>query len=50
MPGGPYICLEPWMGRCDDYGFAGDIYDKKDVITLKEGETFDKSYRMTFYK
>ena len=48
MPGGPYICLEPWMGRCDDYGFAGDISDKKDVITLKEGETFDKSYRMTF--
>ena len=30
------------MGRCDDYGFAGDISDKKDVITLKEGETLIK--------
>ena len=21
----PFVCLEPWMGRCDDVGFEGDI-------------------------
>ena len=50
MPGGPYICLEPWMGRCDDYGFEGDITEKEDIIALEKGKTFEKSYRLTFYK
>ena len=50
MPGGPYICLEPWMGRCDDYGFEEDITEKEDIIALEKGKTFEKSYRLTFYK
>ena len=20
VPGSPFVCLEPWMGRCDDFG------------------------------
>ena len=24
-PGAPYVCLEPWCGRCDNKGFEGEI-------------------------
>ena len=50
MPGGPYICLEPWMGRCDDYGFTGDITEKRDMIALEAGDIFKQNYKMTLYK
>lgn len=49
MPGAPYICLEPWMGRCDDYGFTGDISEKKDVITLEAEKIFEKEYEITVH-
>lgn len=50
MPGGPYICLEPWMGRCDDYGFEGELSEKPDVIALDAGEDFNKAYTLTIHK
>ena len=25
VPGSSFVCLEPWMGRCDDCGFKGDL-------------------------
>ena len=49
-PEGPYVCLEPWMGRCDDYGFTGEISEKPDVIALNARETFHQSYRITIHK
>lgn len=42
----PFVCLEPWEGRCDDYGFAGDISRKKGIISLPAGEVFVKSYNI----
>ena len=24
----PSICLEPWLGRCDNKGFTGELKDK----------------------
>lgn len=49
-PGAPFICLEPWQGRCDDYGFQGEISEKPDVITLAADDVFEKMYRVTVYK
>ena len=43
-PGAPYVCLEPWCGRCDNKGFEGEISEKPGIIALKAGETFKKSY------
>jgi len=40
----PFVCLEPWMGRCDNCGFNGDFSEKNDVNTLSGGGTFEKSY------
>ena len=40
----PFVCLEPWMGRCDDIGFAGELSGKPNVNAAVPGETFRKSY------
>ena len=47
LPGAPYICLEPWMGRCDNYGFKDEISEKPDIVTLKPEEIFQHGYSVT---
>lgn len=42
--GAPFICLEPWMGRCDDQGFAGEISAKPGINALAAREVFEKKY------
>lgn len=44
--GAPFICLEPWCGRCDNYGFEGDISEKQNINCLTGGETFEKKYQI----
>lgn len=44
--GAPFICLEPWCGRCDDQGFEGDISEKPNVSCLAAGEVFEKKYQI----
>ena len=45
----PFICIEPWLGRCDAEDFEGDIFARKYINVIDKGETFEKSYRMTFH-
>ncbi len=40
----PFICLEPWIGRCDNSGFTGELKDKFDVQSLEAGECFCTAY------
>lgn len=40
----PFICLEPWIGRCDNSGFTGELKDKFDVQSLEAGESFRTAY------
>ena len=42
----PFVCLEPWMGRCDDTGFNGDISEKENINSLKCRERFNKEYKI----
>ena len=42
----PFVCLEPWMGRCDDVGFEGDISEKPGINSVESGGTFEKSYQI----
>ena len=49
VPGAPFICLEPWMGRCDNCGFAGDLSEKPGIISLEPGEIFEKDYQIRIY-
>ena len=45
----PFICLEPWYGRCDRVGFAGDYRDRDWVNRLGSGQTFRAVYTITLH-
>lgn len=40
----PFICLEPWYGRCDRSGYEGDYRDRDWVNRLAPGERFSSVY------
>ena len=40
----PFICIEPWYGRCDRAGFTGDFRDRDWVNVLAPGAVFEASY------
>ena len=40
----PFICLEPWYGRCDRAGYEGDYRDRDWVNLLAPGEKFSSVY------
>ena len=48
-PDGPFICLEPWVGRADDDGFAGGVEEKKDMQRLGAGEKQEIAYTIDFH-
>lgn len=43
----PFVCIEPWYGRCDAEYFDGDITEREWGNTLSEGEEFYKEYKIT---
>ncbi len=43
-PEAPFVCIEPWWGRCDSIGFSGDFSEREYVNTLQPGHTFEASY------
>ncbi len=42
----PFVCLEPWMGRCDDIGFDLELSKKENVNCVAAGERFEKDYQI----
>ncbi len=40
----PFVCLEPWMGRCDNVGFEKELSEKPDVNQAAPGESFMQEY------
>lgn len=40
----PFVCLEPWAGRCDNVGFNAELSTKPNVNLLAPGKTFEKIY------
>lgn len=40
----PFICLEPWYGRCDRAGYEGDYRDRDWVNRLAPGERFSSVF------
>lgn len=40
----PFICIEPWYGRCDRAGYTGDYRQKDWVNRLKPGKEFEGIY------
>ena len=46
----PFLCIEPWYGRCDAVGFEGDLSQREYTNVLEAGKTFEGGYVMKFYE
>ena len=40
----PFVCIEPWYGRCDMEDFDGELQDREYEQRLEGGETFHAGY------
>ena len=40
----PFVCIEPWYGRCDKEDFTGTLEQREWSNQLAAGEVFEKSY------
>ena len=40
----PFICIEPWYGRCDSEQFTGTLEEREYGQSIEPGECFQKSY------
>ncbi len=40
----PFVCIEPWYGRCDRVGFTGQINEREYANTLAPKAEFSVSY------
>ena len=43
----PFVCIEPWMGRCDFQGYQGDITGRDYINSLEAGKSSAFCYRIT---
>ena len=44
----PFLCIEPWFGRCDAHDFEGTLEERAFNNALKAGEKFETSYTIRF--
>lgn len=44
----PFVCIEPWFGRCDSIDASGNLEEKEYVNVLHKEGTFTTSYTMIF--
>ena len=40
----PFVCIEPWYGRCDKVDFAGNLAEREWGNVLAGGEVFEEAY------
>ena len=46
VTGAPFVCIEPWYGRCDSERFDGELKDRDWENTLEAGGEFEASYKI----
>lgn len=44
----PFVCIEPWWGRCDRVGYDGEFDGREYVNALDPSATFEASYTVIF--
>lgn len=44
----PFVCIEPWYGRCDADDFKGSLQEREYTNSLKAGESFEASYGIIY--
>lgn len=40
----PFVCIEPWYGRCDRAGYGGSLAEREYSNSLEGGHSFSKEY------
>ncbi len=45
----PFVCIEPWYGRCDSIDFEGNLEQRKWQQELKLGEIFKAEYEILLF-
>lgn len=45
-PGAPFVCIEPWYGRCDRNDFSGEFSERDHIVNIAVGEVFEASYEI----
>lgn len=48
--GAPFVCIEPWFGHADFYGFEGEFKDKAAINYLMPKEVFSCDYNISFFE
>ena len=43
----PFVCIEPWYGRCDKESFDGELSEREYEQKLGAGEEFNVSYKIS---
>lgn len=43
----PFICIEPWYGRCDREDYTGELKDREWENTISPGEIWKAAYQVT---
>lgn len=46
----PFVCIEPWYGRCDSMNFEGTLEDRKWQQCIDAGETFEAGYEILVHE
>jgi galactose mutarotase-like enzyme len=46
----PFVCIEPWFGRCDGEDFNGDITEREWGNSLKVNENWHKEYEIIIHE
>ena len=45
----PFVCIEPWFGIADYYNHSGELKEKKGIIKLEPGKSFDCQYAIKVF-
>lgn len=45
----PFVCLEPWFGRCDKDGYQGELQEREGEMSLEPGQVFTAGYVMEIH-
>ncbi|MBY0345441.1 MAG: aldose 1-epimerase family protein [Neisseriaceae bacterium] len=46
-PNSPYVCVEPWLGSADTFGFTGELSEKNGVISITPTQIFEACMSIT---
>ncbi len=46
----PFVCIEPWFGRCDKLDYQGEFADKDWMQSLEGGQSFETSFNIWIAK